>query len=273
MFYAVFNDTASTLRKVVEIIKKDIPETVLIVKKTGIFIQAMDTGHIALVDFSMTEDVADDFYCTDETHHLGIKLDLLSKIFSSKGAKGICRIAYEDDKPDVLQIVFTSSKKKSSHQLKLYDIQTEQVGIPEDLHYTCSIALNATELQDILKDIEISSQDVVITRRGRKVIFSSVGDGVNTNIDLDIDEDFPGQLAAMFSVKYLSWFAKGNTLNDQVMICLHEEYPMLMQFEEENEFSLKFFVAAKVNENEKQEQNKVNHDKADEEMEAEKMDY
>lgn len=254
MFEATFNDGAGILRKLVDILKDNLTEAVLIAKPGhGLCLQSMDNAHVALVDFFLNFDVASNFFCTEE-YQWGINFESLAKIFKSSTAHGICRIRYNPKHPDHLTLTFQAEKKKSTFKFKLCDVDVdEHYGIPDDMHHRCEEPVDAAELQRVIKDLLLFSEQVVVSRFGNKLAFTATGDITDSHIEFDVDGDpFEGNLASTYSLKYLAWFCRAASICREATLAFDKDVPLLLHFNDGDDVSLKFFVAAKYNENEDQ---------------------
>jgi len=249
MFTAVFQDSGSVLRKIVDIVKDDIPDATLVAKPDGISLQSMDKALVALIDLKLEPDAADSYVCNDE-HHLSVNFSELSKILKTKSSKGVCVMKYDEDKPDILKISFQGDSRKSNFSLKLMNNSDEkQFSIPEDMEHKVEVAVDAEDLQKVFSDLSLFAEDVMITRTGKKLLYSSVGEKAGGKMEMVVGDNFPGTVSAIFSLRYLSWFTKASTLCKEATLAYDTTYPLLLHFQNDT-LSLKFFVAAKVNENE-----------------------
>lgn len=258
MFTAVFQDGGTMLKKIVNIVKEELEDAVLIAKPTGLYLQSMDRSHVALVDLHLFPDAASSYVCND-VHYLGINFITWSKIFSSKSIKGICVLSYKETKPDVLQCTFQGNKRKSSFQMKLRSIDEseQQEMVPNDIQYASEVVLDSVDLEKILHDISIVSEDVVLTRTDKKLYFNGAGDTANCNTEMDVNQLFDGSLVGTYSLKYLMWFSKACTLCSETTLAFDDDHPLLLHFQNDS-ISLKFFVAGKVNENQENQSNREN---------------
>jgi proliferating cell nuclear antigen len=101
--------------------------------KKGIALQAMDNSHVALVSMLLRAEGFDPYRC-DRNVALGINLNSLSKVLRSAQNDDIITIKAEDT-PDTLNLVFESAKQErmSEYDIKLMDIDSEHMGIPDVL--------------------------------------------------------------------------------------------------------------------------------------------
>jgi proliferating cell nuclear antigen len=93
--------------------------------------QAMDSSHVSLVAVQLRKE-GFDFYRCDRPTSLGINLQSFSKILKCSGNDDVVTLKAEEN-GDTLQLVFESPTQDriSDFDLKLMDIDSEHLGIPE----------------------------------------------------------------------------------------------------------------------------------------------
>jgi proliferating cell nuclear antigen PCNA len=97
----------------------------------GIALQAMDNSHVALVSMLLRAEGFDPYRC-DRNVALGLNLNSFAKVLRSAQNDDIITIKAEDT-PDTLNLVFESAKaeRTSEYDVKLMDIDSEHMGIPD----------------------------------------------------------------------------------------------------------------------------------------------
>ncbi|RKO94690.1 proliferating cell nuclear antigen, N-terminal domain-containing protein [Blyttiomyces helicus] len=265
------------LKKLIDIIKdKDhLVHGCLTVDEKGICLQSMDATHVALVDIFIKNTLADTYECLSPCQ-LGIDFDTFHKILecSDMSSSTKCTIKYTANHPDRLKISFTSSdqtsvrkkSKISKFDMKILDIESSNIEIPESVNHSAVQNVEAETVQKIFKDLSVFSDDVLIKRQGQALAFSSHSDSsadATFSFDISDEDDYFGQtvmvekerlndtgsindtsVEAIFSLKYLIWFSKAATLCPYVTLAFDQSQPLLMQFEDPF-FCLKFFLAPK----------------------------
>jgi proliferating cell nuclear antigen len=117
-------------------------------------IQAMDSSHVSLCALSMKSEGFDHYRC-DRNLALGINTPNLSKILKCAGNDDIITLKSEEE-TDTLTLNFESPSQDriSEFELKLMDIESEQLGIPET-EYKCNVRLPSSEFQRIIRDLGV----------------------------------------------------------------------------------------------------------------------
>ena len=137
--------------------------------------QGMDSSHVSLVSLQLKESGFDPYRC-DRDIVLGIQFASLNKILKCMTSKDILSIRAEEDS-DIVNFIFESPNNKSfsNFELKLNDIDQEQLGIP-DTHYSTTIQMKSNEFQRICRDLQAIGDTVTISATKEGVKFSVNGD-------------------------------------------------------------------------------------------------
>merc|ERR1719461_1006503 len=112
----------------------------------------------------------------DRTCQLGIHLDHFNKVLKCMGAKDEVEIRYKDGS-DECMFVFKSPEedKVSNFSLKLMDIDSEHLGIPET-DYKTKVQMSAGEFQRICRDLAVLGDTLTIGVNKDHVQFSVNGE-------------------------------------------------------------------------------------------------
>lgn len=114
----------------------------------------MDSSHVSLCAMVMRSEGFDHFRC-DKSLSLGVNLLNLSKLLKCAGNEDVITLKSEES-GDSLAMHFESPSQDrvSEFELKLMDIESEHLGIP-DTEYKCNVRLPASEFQRIIRDLGI----------------------------------------------------------------------------------------------------------------------
>ncbi len=110
----------------------------------------------------------------------------------------------------------------SDFELKLMEIETEHLGIPET-DYKCTVRMPSAEFQRIIRDLQVLGDACTIAVSKEGIRFSATGDlgtgniqlKQNTSVDKEeeavvIDMQEPVELS--FTLRYLAFFTKATSL-------------------------------------------------------------
>lgn len=255
------------MKKLLDAMKDLVTDANFDVTSTGIALQAMDTSHVSLVALNLRKEGFDHFRC-DRNISLGINLQSMAKIMKCAGNDDVVTMKAEDS-GDSVTFMFESEKQtRISHfSLKLMDIDSEHLGIPEQ-DYQCVVQMPANEFQRICREITIIGDTVKIAASKEGVKFSVSGDmGTGSivckqNAAVDEEEDsviikVEEEMSLTFALRYLNFFAKATPLAKAVKLSMSPDVPLAVEYkvygdDEEggNMGQLQFFLAPKIEEDE-----------------------
>jgi len=248
--------TGSLLKKVTDALKDIITEASWDCTSAGISLQAMDGCHVSLVQLLLRSDGFEKYRC-DRNLAMGIPMTNFAKLLSCAGNDDTITLKAEDS-GDSLEMLFESEggDKVSNYDLKLMDIDCEQLGIP-DQEYSCTIKMPSSEFSSICRDLKQISDCVIITCTKDGVQFSAKGDmgsgtiklSQNLNVDkedeqVSIEMNDPVQL--VFAVKYLVRFTKATPLSSTVTLSMSNNVPLVVEYQIEDMGHIKYFLAPKI---------------------------
>jgi len=249
--------------------------------------QGMDSSHVSLVSLSLTEGGFENYRC-DSNQVLGIQFAALNKILKCMTNKDSLSIQAQDD-GDIINFIFESQDQKrySNFELKLNDIDAEQLGIP-DTDYGTTVKMPAAEFQRICRDLAAIGDTVTISATKQGVQFAVDGDigagsmmikgmvdgAVKDDTNMDDDEDMAMQVPAhnvdddgeredngvriqleesvqqTFSLRYLNNFTKATGLSKEVVLRMGADVPLEVEYRIADFGSLRYYLAPKIDDDE-----------------------
>jgi len=150
--------------------------------------------------------------------------------------------------------------KKQTYQLRMMDLDVEQLGIPEQ-EYQATFSMPSAEFTKIIKDLLIIGESVTIDVKKGGVTFRSEGEIGKSEVHLekgeaigDSDESFDLQvndpIELSFATQYLKKFTAAGPLARDVTVALSTDVPMVIAYEVEGFGHLKYFLAPKIDDDE-----------------------
>jgi proliferating cell nuclear antigen len=116
--------------------------------------KAMDSSHVSLCAMVMRNEGFDHFRC-DKPLSLGINTVNLGKLLKCAGNDDVITLKSEEQTDNLtMHFESPSGDRISEFELKLMDIESEHLGIP-DTEYKCNVRLPASEFQRIIRDLGI----------------------------------------------------------------------------------------------------------------------
>eukprot|EP00742_Colponemidia_sp_Colp-10_P002608 GILJ01002784.1.p1 GENE.GILJ01002784.1~~GILJ01002784.1.p1 ORF type:complete len:278 (+),score=54.23 GILJ01002784.1:53-835(+) len=246
------------LKKIIDAIRELVNDVNLDCNATGITLQAMDSSHVSLVSLLLRNDGFEHFRC-DRNISLGVNMQSLSKIIKCASNDDVITLKAEDS-ADTITFMFESDKadKISDFELKLMDIDSEHLGIP-DTEYKTVIKMPAGEFQRICRDLSVLGDTVTVSATKEGVKFSVSGDMGSGNVtcrqnsdnakeeeNTTIEIQEPVSLA--FALRYLNFFTKATPLSPTVSLSMSADVPLVVEYKINNMGYLRFYLAPKIDE-------------------------
>jgi proliferating cell nuclear antigen len=167
-------ENGDLFRKIILALSDLVTEGNFMVDSSHISFQGMDSSHVSLCAMSLRQTGFSDYRC-DRDITLGLNFQSLTKVLKCMSAKDSLSIRYEED-TDLVLLIFEDPKESriSNFELKLMDIDAEQLGIP-DTEYGCTVKMPASEFQRICRDLSAigDSVEIAVTKDG--VMFGVAG--------------------------------------------------------------------------------------------------
>ncbi|TPX49186.1 hypothetical protein SeLEV6574_g01622 [Synchytrium endobioticum] len=258
MLEARLNQSA-VFKKVLDAIKDLVSDANFDCNDNGINLQAMDNSHVALVILSLKAGMFDPFRC-DRNLSIGINLASLGKIMKCAANDDVLTIK-ADDQQDTLSLTFenNSQDRVSEYDLKLMDIDSEHLGIPET-NYEATIKMSSAEFQRICRDLMQLSESVIIEATKESVKFAASGDIGSGSVTLkaggasadEKEEAVPTEIELQsnvtltFSLKYLLNFTKATSLSKAVTLSMSNDVPLLVEYKVSDEGHIRYYLAPKI---------------------------
>lgn len=168
-------DKGELFKKIVSSLTELVQEGNFIVDPVHISFQGMDSSHVSLCAMSLKSEGFSDYQC-DQDFALGLHFESLTKVLKCMSSKDSLTIRHDLETDKVL-LIFEDPKESriSNFELKLMDIDSEQLGIP-NTEYAASIQMPSVEFQRICRDLVAIGDilEISVTKEG--VMFGVKGD-------------------------------------------------------------------------------------------------
>ncbi|XP_058754904.1 proliferating cell nuclear antigen-like [Vicia villosa] len=254
----------SLLKKILESIKELVNDANFDCSSTGFSLQAMDSSHVALVSLLLKSE-GFEYYRCDRNLSMGMNLNNMAKILKFAGNDDIITIKADDGSDiDTVTFMFESPRqdKISDFTMKLMDIDSEHLGIPE-AEYHAIVRMPSAEFARVCKDLSTIGDSVVITVSKEGVKFSTKGDIGSANIvcrgNTGVDKaeeaiviEMNEPVALRFGLRYMNSFTKATPLSSSVTISLSNEMPVVVEYKIAEMGYVRFYLAPKIEEDEEE---------------------
>lgn len=254
----------SLLKKVLEAVKDLIQDANFDCSSTGFSLQSMDSSHVALVALLLRSEGFEHYRC-DRSLTMGMNLTNMSKMLKCAGNDDIVTIKAED-KGDTVTFMFESPNqdKISDFEMKLMDIDSEHLGIPET-EYEAIVKMPSSEFLRICRDLSSIGDTIVISVSKEGVRFSTSGDIGSANVicrqNTSVDKPDESTVVEMrepvsltFALRYLNSFTKATVLSPTVTFSMSANLPIVVEYKLLNnngDFGyVRFYLAPKIDEEE-----------------------
>ena len=243
---------AGVFKKIVDGMREMITETNLDCSSDGMTLQCMDSNHVALVSLQLYVRAFVHYTCKRDLS-IGINVNTLWKMLKCGNNDDILTLAYDDG--DILTLMFESPNGSSisDFQMKLMDIDTEQLGIPET-EWAASVTMPSAEFQRICKDMAVIGDTLSIYVDRQCIKFSVNGEMGTGNTTLmpggeTITMQCVQEVGTLtFALRYLNLFTKATPLADTVTLHLSENVPLLVEYTIRDMGRIQFYLAPKMDE-------------------------
>ncbi|XP_062154581.1 proliferating cell nuclear antigen-like [Alnus glutinosa] len=254
----------SLLKKVLEATKDLVNDANFDCSAAGFSLQAMDSSHVALVALLLRSEGFEHYRC-DRNLSMGMNLNNMAKMLKCAGDKDVVTIK-ADDGGDSITFMFESptQDKIADFEMKLMDIDSEHLGIPE-AEFQAIVRMSSAEFARICKDLSSIGDTVVISVTKEGVKFSTRGDigtahivcRQNTSVDKPEEAtiiEMEEPVALTFALRYMNSFTKATPLANQVTISLSSDMPVVVEYKVAEMGHIRFYLAPKLEEEENQTQ-------------------
>ncbi|KAH8818687.1 proliferating cell nuclear antigen, N-terminal domain-containing protein [Flagelloscypha sp. PMI_526] len=182
MFEAKLQE-ASMFKKLLDSVKELVTDANFQCEEEGINLQAMDNSHVALVSVKLKRSGFAKYRC-DRAVPLGMNLGSLTKVMKCAKDDDTVQL-HATDEADVLNLTFEarSADRISQYDLKLMDIDSETLGIP-DTEYEAIVTMPSAEFSRIVRDLTQLGESVRIEVAKDGVRFAAEGESANGNVFL-----------------------------------------------------------------------------------------
>jgi len=266
MFECLLNQ-GELFKKIVASIQDLVQEGNFVCDDNHMSFQGMDSSHVSLVSVSLRKEGFEEYRCDREVT-LGINFSSLGKVLKCMGTDDTLSVR-ADEESDSAMFVFEapSQERVSNFELKLMDIDTDQLGIP-DTQYQCVIKIPSTQFQRICRDLGAIGDTVTISATKEGVKFSVAGDIGSGDMTLkqtqsqnadENDEDNEEEQVLIqleepvqqtFALRYLTSFTKATALSKSVTISMGAEVPLVTEYEIDDLGFVRYYLAPKIDDEE-----------------------
>ncbi|VDD86616.1 unnamed protein product [Enterobius vermicularis] len=251
---------ANLLKKIVDAVKDLVTDAPFDCTESAVSLQAMDSSHVALVSLNLASTLFETYRC-DRTINLGMSFTNMAKALKCANNEDTCMIRYDEDDNVVFAFEDTKRGKTQEVTVRMMDIDSEHLGIPEQEH-SAVITMPSSDFQKTCRDLAMFSDTVTITATKAGVGFTGKGETGSSVVNFapigSADDEnsvllkVSDPVCVNFSIKYMNHFTKATNLSNKVKLSLTNELPIVVEYpiDEDGTSYLRFFLAPKIQEDE-----------------------
>lgn len=225
------------LRTLFETLKELVHDGSIIFSADGAKLATMDAAKCSLVHLKLRAECFEEFSCT-ETTHVGLNFASMHKLMRTCGSHDSVVLYVLRDAPHELGIRIQNSEKNSqtSFQLKLLELDDRHISLP-DMTFDSIYTLPSATFQRLCRDMQGLSQSMTITSKPNALEFSCTGDFASqvtvigeASDGLVMEATHDTDIAAKYSLKYLTLFSKSSALSNTVSLFIKSNHPLVIEY-------------------------------------------
>jgi len=249
------------LTKIISAISDLVTDANFDCREQGMSLQAMDSSHVSLVSMLLRAEGFEPWKC-EESIQLGMRMDHLMKLLKCMHAKDSVELNYKENGEELDFIFKSPNEERVSHfSMKLMEIDTEHLGIPETEYQTC-VQMPSSEFMRVCRDLASFGDTLRIHVTKDEISFSVTGDNCNGTMSMRnttaTDEEQPEatvidskeEITQAFALRYLQHFTKATPLSKVVTLRMNADVPLLVEYQIDELGYLRYYLAPKIEEDE-----------------------
>jgi proliferating cell nuclear antigen len=241
---------AAAIKSIFEVLKDILNDVNIYFKPEGMCITTLDTSKTSLVDMFLAADNFEEYSCEHEII-AGINILNTFRLFKSITNNDVLTIEITGKDFANVHIVNENKKTSTTFQLKLLDINESRIEIPDTDVETTITTMLSVDFQRICRDMSNIGDEIIITRESNKLTLACEGDFANQETSIECVNESP-KISGLYSLKYLNIFTKASGMCSSVQLIQETGNRFLiLKYNVANLGDLKFYLATKINEDQK----------------------
>lgn len=244
-------DDGLLFKNIISSFKDIVNEGCLEFDKDGMSMQSMDASHIVLCFFKIDKSNFSRYECP-KSFVIACSFVQLLLILSCSEVDDSISFLYEDT-ADTLEILLGSYE----FNFKLMDINSDKLYVPETVPY-CKIKMPSKTFKKIITNIDKFGNNVTISCTKNNITFETDDSGTKTTLSINPSEEddsgenpissytFKKNVKHSYSIKRMVDFTKPCSFFDEVVICMIQDQPILVEFNIEDSSVIRYYLAPKM---------------------------
>ena len=216
------------------------------------FVQAIDSGHVSIIELNVPAAWFDAYEPTNST--IGVNSVIFFKILSTRDKCQSIEIQCMDN--DKLLIKFVSDNKTvfdKTFEMPLVDLDAEMMSVP-DMEYQAEFTLPSTNFYGLVSQLKMFGETMDIECSEEKIVlFSNSQDCGTMSAEVRIDDltsfsiEEGEHIKMSFSLLYLYNISQFHKLSKEVELKFKKGYPVQVVYNlGEEDTNLRFYLAPKI---------------------------
>ena len=213
--------------------------------------RAMDPSHVALVDLLMPN-VSFEKYEVDKPFKFSVRVEDLVKLIGRSDSKDSVEISSTEE--DAISVKFKNGYKRE-FVIHLIESTGGAAPLPK-LEFDTKATMTKTILDKVLGDINVVSDQVVITATKDKLTFSGKSDVGNASVSIEkndadvLELQVNAESKATYSIDYLTGILRAaGSASDTVNLSYSTKKPVLLEFRLNDQGArIHFYLAPRISE-------------------------
>lgn len=240
---------ARVWRYAISSIEKILDEGIFIATSEGLRLRALDTSHVAMVDFYFPREAFDEYILEGDEVDFGVSFKEFLKVL--RRALKDDQLAIKVEESSIVVSLEAVGRGSRMFRMPQIFLSMERLGEPP-IEFTVRAKMLGTTFRDAIKDLEVVGESVRIqaSEDEEKLILTSIGDIENAEVELstqnqsllDLEVREP-QAVASYSLEYFSEMLPAAQVADSVTIMYAELAPARVDVEYGQGGRLTFYVS------------------------------
>jgi proliferating cell nuclear antigen len=218
----------------------------------NLHIQGMDKSHICLFDLNLKNSWFTEYSIKEKTI-LCFDTTIFHSIISTKSDDQ--NLVIKKIMDDSLSIELTSNEKKGDYNkfftMPLIEYEYDELNIPKT-EYDAEFSISSKKMTDMLSQLSNFGDDINIKCSDECVDFKTNGTSGEMRVNIPVDDMISysviegEDVSLTYSLAYINKMCITNKLSSEIELCLSNECPMKINYDLNDNSSLIFYIAPKL---------------------------
>jgi proliferating cell nuclear antigen len=228
----------------------------IIFDKTKMYVQAIDSSHVSILEITIPKEWFGKYALTSESNvKLGIRVGIFYKILSTRDSTQTVTLKYDIDNKDTLDILLNNEASLFNKQfsMPLIELDAEMMDIPE-IEYSVEMSLPSPNFAAIVTQLQYFGDNLEFHCTENNVVLSATSPEQGTmSVEIKIDDlnafaiEEGYDMKLSFSLKYIHVICLYNKIAKEMEIKLHKDYPVRIEYRLMDGANIRYFLAPRCN--------------------------